>query len=168
MRTKLGISNKEALLSKEISSKNNVDADGNKTDGSSSWFGTNSNFSGRKLKQILEDDIVDETNEEPLYSNTKTNEVYFNENIDGENGISARSKQKDDIKIYQQCPKKSPLLLGPIFVQQKNIPILLPGTKEFKDWYGNNLAIGGASAPKNCIARQKGITQLFYNEHSLS
>jgi hypothetical protein len=155
-------------LSKEISSKNTADADGNKTDGSSSWFEASSDFSGRKLKQIYGNVIIDEKNEEPLYLDTKSKKFNFNENFDSDTDITSQSKQKDDIKIYQQCPKKSPLLLGPIFVQQKNIPTLLPGTNKFKDWYGHTLAIGGASVPKTCIARQKGITLIFYKKHYLS
>ena len=89
IRTKLGISTKEPPLSKEISSKNKIDAAENKTDASPSWFGASSNFSGRKLKQFS----GDEKQEEHI-SNTNTLENYFNENLDGDNGITGQSKRR--------------------------------------------------------------------------
>jgi hypothetical protein len=40
-------------------------------------------------------------------------------------------------------------------VRQKNIPNFHPDTKEFHEWFGNTIHIGGSSAPENCMARQK-------------
>ena len=59
------------------------------------------------------------------------------------------------------CKEDSPLLLGPLMVlQADDVPILKPGTKDFKEWYGPNddnghtfVENGGLCKPQNCKTR---------------
>merc|ERR1712223_92702 len=100
-----------------------------------------------KLQQLSRDKLEDE----------EDGEVFASSNIDYEeiNNLETGLKDKNTVRHYKQCPKTSPHLLGPLIVQQNNVPTLQPGTKEFVKWYGHNLKNGGASAPKDCMARQK-------------
>ena len=140
---------KETHVTKEIVSKSiSSELDVNKQQNSSSWFLSSSNIFGRKLQQLSRDKLEEEE------------EVFSSSNIDYYSDISSDDnnniEDKNNIRHYKQCPTTSPLLLGPLIVQQNNIPTLKPGTKEFVKWYGHTLKNGGASAPKDCMARQKG------------
>ena len=140
---------KETHVTEEIVSKiSSSELDVNKQRNSSSSFLSSSNFFGRKLQQLSREKLEDEE------------EVFASSNIDYYSDISlddnTNLKDKNNIHNYKQCPKTSPLLLGPLIVQQNNVPTLQPRTKEFVKWYGQTLKNGGMSAPKDCMARQKG------------
>ena len=134
IRTKLGIT-----TMKPVDEKNK---------NASSWFWSSSNFFSRKLQHVLDDTALKE-DEELRQSEIRR----FYNDIDFSDG--------QENNIAHQCPIKSPLLVGPLFVRQKNIPNFHPNTKEFHEWFGNTIHIGGSSAPENCIARQKGVYLFF-------
>ena len=145
---------KETHVTKEIVSKSiSGEFDVNKQSNSSSWFFSSSNFFGRKLQQLSRDKLEDE----------EDGEVFASSNIDYDeiNNLETGLKDKNTVRHYKQCPKTSPHLLGPLIVQQNNVPALQLGTKEFVKWYGHTLKNGGVSAPKDCMARQKGWYSFF-------
>ncbi len=53
-----------------------------------------------------------------------------------------------------KCPDEPPGLFGTLFVQQQSVPELLPGSPEFREWYGD-VREGGKFRPEQCQARQK-------------
>ena len=103
----------------------------------------------------------DDVQEFDSYINSSQGNLIDDFEVD--DSVSLNSKQGDDVQLYYECPEKSPLLLGPLIVHQKNTPKLRPGTEKFEQWYGHTIRNGGASAPQHCIAKQKGI--LLYIIH---
>ena len=156
IRRKLDLPIKEAHVTKEIVPKSiSAEFDVNKQPNSSSWFLSSSNLFGRKLQQLSTEKIKKVADEEELFSTNM--DFYSDTALDEENNIVIEPIDKQDGKHYKLCPKRSPLLLGPMIVQQNNIPTLQAGTKEFLKWYGHTLINGGSSAPEDCMARQKGM-----------
>ena len=156
IRKKLDLPIKEPHVTKEIVSKSiSSELDVNKQPNASSGFLSSSNFFGRKLQQLSTEKIKNEADEEGLFSTNM--DFYSDTALYDENNILIEPKDKKDGQHYKLCPKTSPLLLGPMIVQQNNIPTLQAGTKEFLKWYGHTLSNGGSSAPKDCMARQKGM-----------
>ena len=155
IRKKLKLPTKEEHVTKEIVSKSiSNEFDVNKQSNSSYGFLSTSNILSRKLQQLSSDKLKEEENNEESISTDIDD--YPNKSSEGTNNIETESKDEQDGQDYRLCPKTSPLLLGPMIVQQNNIPTLQPGTKEFLKWYGHTLMNGGVSAPKDCMARQKG------------
>ena len=156
IRKKLDLPIKEAHVTKDIVPKSmSAEFDVNKQPNSSSWFLSSSKLFGRKLQQLSTEKIKREADEEERLSTNM--DFYSDTALDDENNIAIESIEKQDGKHYKLCPKTSPLLLGPMIVQQNNIPTLQAGTKEFLKWYGHTLINGGSSAPEDCMARQKGM-----------
>ena len=139
IKSKLGIHTKDATT-ENISVSDDADESENvKTKNSTSWFWSGSNFFGRKLQQLSQSKTMHEKDEEdfaPFISNSLTN---YDESFDQDSSFTHNSIPKIDDKSYTQCPEKSPLLLGPLYVQQKDIPKLHPDTKVFEQWYGNTI-----------------------------
>ena len=152
IRKKLKLPTKEEHVTKEIVSKSiSSEFDVNKQPNSSSGFLSTSNILSRKLQRLSRDKLKEE---EEFISTDIDNSP--NKSSEDANNIETEPEDGQDDQYYRLCPKTSPLLLGPMIVQQNNIPTLQPGTKEFLKWYGHTLMNGGASAPKDCMARQKG------------
>ena len=147
---------KEAHVTTEVVPKStSSEFDVNKKPNSSSWFLPSSNLFRRKLQQLSTEKIKREADEEELLSTDI--DFYSDTASEDENNILIEPIDKKDGQHYKLCPKTSPLLLGPMIVQQNNIPTLQAGTKEFLSWYGPTLINGGSSAPEDCMARQKGM-----------
>lgn len=64
------------------------------------------------------------------------------------------------------CPEKSPRLLGPLYVQQKSVPDLMPGNAKFRAQFGETIVPGGASKPENCLSRTKLAVILPYRDRA--
>jgi len=79
--------------------------------------------------------------------------------LDGEPG--KKSNNEIDLPL---CPERSPYLLGPLYVRQKDIPVLKPETQRFRDHFGTSLRSGGASKPTECLARTKLAVIIAYRD----
>ena len=76
-----------------------------------------------------------------------------------EDGTKSKTGSKSRLKPNQQleqCPSKSPLLLGPLrVIDQFPESALEPGTDEFVRWFGDRLKSGGTFKPDDCVSKQK-------------
>ena len=99
--------------------------------------------------------LVEDIDKVRLSVGITSKENAVDNSIDGEK-VSVGRKLKS-LKYFQPletCPIKSPLLLGPLLVQQDNIEDLEPNTTPFKDRFGE-VKEGGQFKPEDCTARQK-------------
>ena len=156
IKSKLGITTVEPKL-QNTSNKDELTVI-DEAKNSSSWIWTASKFFGRKLQQVQSNNLVSKTGGADYYKipeSSRGSKHY--ENVHNDNEIITNANEDDELVSSSQCPETSPLLLGPLYVQQKSIPDLSPNTEEFSQWYGHTLVNGGASKPDRCIARQKGM-----------
>ena len=157
IKSKLGIHTKDATT-ENISVSDDADKrESVQTKNTTSWFWSGSKFFGRKLQQLSRSKTMHENDEDDfdsLIGNSLTN---ADESFEYDSSFTHHSMPQTNAKSYTECPEISPLLFGPLYVQQKDIPKLHPDTKEFEQWYGHTIRNGGASTPEHCIARQKGL-----------
>ena len=159
IKSKLGITTVEPKLLNTSDKDELTVVDESKN--SSSWIWTASKFFSRKLQQVQLDKVVSKASGADYYESSRDRKHY--ENFHNDNEIVINANQDDELVSSSQCPETSPLLLGPLYVQQKNIPDLSADfstrsyPSEFSQWYGHTLVNGGASKPDSCIARQKGM-----------
>lgn len=69
--------------------------------------------------------------------------------------VKEEKKKSRKRRSLEMCPEISPYLLGPLYVKQKNVPDLDPQGRDFSLHFSENLEVGGAWKPRECLARTK-------------
>ncbi len=96
------------------------------------------------------------TNESEIAIKVNGTAIEEKEIIIKDNEIKTNEKETlPKTSLDRICPLKSPHLLGPLQIIENVSPDLNPGSKEFVDWFGSHLKLGGSYKPPDCIARQK-------------
>jgi hypothetical protein len=115
------------------------------------------NLTDDALKEIrrTEKENLTNENEIAIAINVKGTTIKEKEIITKDNKITNEKETLPKTSFDRICPLKSPHLLGPLQIIENVSPDLNAGSKEFVDWFGSHLKLGGSYKPPDCIARQK-------------
>jgi hypothetical protein len=111
----------------------------------------NDNLINSKLQNATETKISKK------YSSISSRFLTSDKNVEKNENVTSKQVKLKDLSTknsFPDCPEKSPQLLGPLKVIE-DFKEHLPDSKEFQNWFGENLKFGGIYQPPNCVAKQK-------------